>query len=114
MKHRFRFLIVSKAVTFVFLVGFVCIHHAHSEEGGQASSKLDRVTIESLPPDQRGGKAYKLVYRVAVPIDAFWKFKTDFENDFLVTNKYIREHRLIRQQGRQVPPSQIEAFVDQP
>ena len=46
-----------------------------------------------MAPDPRGGRAYKLVYAVPVPIDIYWKFKTDFDNDFLVENKYIREHR---------------------
>ena len=55
----------------------------------------DRVAIQSISPDKRGGTAYKLVYTIGVPIDVLWKFKTDFKNDFLVTNKYIREHHLV-------------------
>jgi hypothetical protein len=52
----------------------------------------DQVFIYQIAPDKRGGKAYKLVYLVEAPIDVYWKFKTDFDNDFLVKNKYIREH----------------------
>lgn len=63
-------------------------HQDYSEAGGF-------VAIHALPPDKRGGKAYQLVYTVGVPIEVLWKFKTDFQNDFLVTNKYIREHHFI-------------------
>jgi len=55
----------------------------------------NEITIDRLKPDSRGGKAYKLVYLVKAPIDVYWKFKTDFDNHFLVTNKYIREHHFI-------------------
>jgi hypothetical protein len=71
-----------------------------------ADSKPDKseneISIEHLEPDSRGGKAYKLVYLVKVPLDVFWKFKTDFDNRFLVSNKYIREHHFIAQSGNTV------------
>ena len=47
-------------------------------------------------PDERGGKAYKLVYLVDVPIDVLWRFKTDFDADFLLTHEFIKKHRLVR------------------
>jgi len=53
------------------------------------------IRITRLSPDRRGGKAYRLVYRVAVPITIMWHFKTDFDNDFLLHNKYIQAHRLV-------------------
>ena len=52
-----------------------------------------------IEPEARGGEAYKLVYLVPAPIAVFWRFKTDFNNDFLLTNKFIKEHRFISQQG---------------
>jgi hypothetical protein len=60
------------------------------------------VLIYDLPPDRRGGEGYKLVYLVQVPIEVYWKFKTDFDNDLLVTNKYIREHRFISRKGNKI------------
>ena len=52
------------------------------------------------PPNTVGtGKGYKLVYMVAAPLAAFWKFKTDFDNDFLLTNKLILKHRLVAHQN---------------
>ena len=57
----------------------------------------DKPLIRKLPPSQQGGSGYELVYVVDAPLDAFWKFKTDFENTFLTTNKFIKAHQLISQ-----------------
>ena len=54
--------------------------------------------IYRIEPEPRGGKAYKLIYLVPVPIDVFWRFKTDFKGDFLRTNKYVKRQRVIRQE----------------
>lgn len=62
----------------------------------------DEIAVYHLTPDERGGKAYKLVYLVRVPLDVYWNFKTDFDNDFLVDNKYIREHRFVSKAGNAV------------
>jgi hypothetical protein len=59
----------------------------------------DEIAVYHLTPDERGGKAYKLVYLVRVPLDVYWNFKTDFDNDFLLDNKYIREHRFVSRAG---------------
>lgn len=53
------------------------------------------ISISKLPPDQRGGQAYKLVYQINTPIQSYWRFKTDFNNDFVVTNRYIRSHKVL-------------------
>ena len=57
--------------------------------------KQGKANIYKLDPEYSAGKGYKLVYMVAVPLDVYWKFKTDFENDFLLTNKLIAEHHLV-------------------
>jgi hypothetical protein len=54
--------------------------------------------IYRIQADTRGGEAYKLVYLVQVPIQIFWRFKTDFRGDFVQTNKYIEEQRVIREE----------------
>ena len=51
--------------------------------------------VYKLDPVGYAGKGYKLVYMVAAPLGAYWKFKTDFKNDFVLTNKLITEHRLV-------------------
>ena len=53
--------------------------------------------IYRIKPDPRGGEAFKLVYLVPGPVDAYWRFKTDFSGEFLLSNRYITEHRLVRE-----------------
>lgn len=55
--------------------------------------------VYQIEPDRRGGKTYRLEYVVQVPVHVYWKFKTDLDNDFLVKNKYIREHHFISRSG---------------
>ena len=57
--------------------------------------KQGRAYVYKLNPENIAGKGYKLVYMVAAPLEVYWKFKTDFENDFLLTNKLITEHQLV-------------------
>ena len=54
--------------------------------------------IYRIEPDSRGGEAYKLVYFVPASIEVFWRFKTDFHGDFVETNKYLEEQRVIREE----------------
>jgi hypothetical protein len=51
--------------------------------------------IYKLRPQRPEGRGYKLIYVVDAPRDIFWKFKTDFDNDFLTTNAYIDLHRFV-------------------
>jgi hypothetical protein len=85
---------------FILLIGGAAVCGI-SAAGGSGPSG-DEIAIGPLEPDHRGGKAYQLVYRVGVPVGVYWNFKTDFDNDFLVGNKYIREHRFISRAGNTV------------
>lgn len=64
----------------------------HSPDAGE-------IRIERAAPWQGVGKAYRLIYRVAVPVNLFWRLKTDFGADFQTTHRFIETHRLVRQQG---------------
>ncbi|BBO67147.1 hypothetical protein DSCA_10770 [Desulfosarcina alkanivorans] len=66
---------------------------------GRQLPETDAVKIERIGPQRPGGQGYQLVYRVNVPIAVYWKFKTDFDNAFLIENKFIRDHRFISQAG---------------
>lgn len=94
-KQRF-FVLLATAVS---IMGLFCLPSI--PRPAAADTKPDTsenaISIDHLEPDGRGGKAYKLVYLVKVPIEVYWKFKTDFDNRFLVKNKYIREHHFISQ-----------------
>ncbi len=51
--------------------------------------------IFKLKPERKDGRGYKLIYLVDAPLDVFWKFKTDFGNQFLLSNKFITSHRFV-------------------
>jgi len=80
----------------------VSIFDSIGAQGKHRKSAADEVFIHQIAPDKRGGKAYKLIYLIKAPIDSYWKFKTDFDNDFLIKNKYIREHNFVSQKGNKV------------
>jgi hypothetical protein len=78
------------------------ISHSIGAQNEHKRSANDEVLIYQIAPERRGGEAYKLVYIVKAPIDTCWKFKSDFDNDFLEKNKYIQEHNFISQNGNKV------------
>ena len=43
----------------------------------------DEISVEAVAYDVDRGYGYKLQYYVAAPIDVFWRFKTDFDSDFV-------------------------------
>jgi hypothetical protein len=61
-----------------------------------------KALIRKLPSPPQGGSGYELVYVVDAPLDVFWKFKTDFDNAFLTSNKFIIAHQLISRRGNVV------------
>ena len=86
--------------SFFLLNGFIglSVHPATVEPAGEELLS-EQMIIYRIEPEKRGGEAFKLVYLVPAPIDVFWKFKTDFKGDFLLSNKYIKEHRYISEIG---------------
>jgi hypothetical protein len=88
--------IIISVTNLFFVLSVTC---SIGGQNGQKRSGEDEVFIYQIAPEKEGGQAYKLVYFVKAPIDLYWKFKTDFDNDFLVKNKYIREHNFISQNG---------------
>jgi hypothetical protein len=81
---------------------FLPISYSAAMKNEQNPSGSDGISIYQIAPDRRGGKAYKLVYLVGAQIDVFWRFKTDFDNNSLVENKYIQEHHFITRNGNKV------------
>jgi hypothetical protein len=69
-----------------------------------ASGKMsiNDIKIEKLETINGKGFGYRLTYVVPVPVDVYWNFKTDFNNDFLVTSKHISSHRLIKTSANEV------------
>ena len=64
-----------------------------------AMTRDGKPVIERPVPEARGGYAYRLVYRVDAPVDVYWRFKTDFRSNFLLSNRNILSHRLVSWKG---------------
>lgn len=84
----------------VMVIAPVC--SAMAAEEYRSKPEKEKIWVYHLAPEPRGGRAYKLVYAVPVPVDTYWGFKTDFDNDFLTQNKYILEHHFISRSGNAV------------
>lgn len=89
-----------QVLLYVLLVCFLTVlpglsGRAFSQEPDSQKLLAGKIYIYKLEPDRKNGKGYKLVYIVDVPLEVFWRFKTDFESDFLLTNKYIKFHRFV-------------------
>jgi hypothetical protein len=100
MRFGTAFKLLVCIYAFVFLNGFIGlpIHPATVEPDDEELLSRKRF-IYRIKPEKRGGEAFKLIYLVPVPVDVFWKFKTDFHGTFLVSNRYIKKHRFILQVG---------------
>ncbi len=84
---------------FLFLTGFTNLSAQSSTiEPSEKQLSTGEPFIYRIAPDARGGEAYKLVYLVPVPIEVLWRFKTDFHGDFVETNKYIKNQRVIQEE----------------
>lgn len=100
--HLIIKLILSLCIASQFL-NYTCTpKELRAEESKLPITGNEEILIERLEPDMRGGQAYRLAYSVSVPVDIYWRFKTDFENDFLLENKFILNHRLISRENNSV------------
>jgi hypothetical protein len=60
------------------------------------------ISLEKVVPDENGGFGYVLQYNVLAPIEAFWRFKTDFDSDILMTSDELIGHRLVESNDNMV------------
>jgi len=95
LKYQTRHLTIALAIVLVT----VLLTFQRSLSALDEIAETGQVTIERIAPERIGGHGYRLIYRVNVPITTYWKFKTDFDNAFLITNKFIRNHHFISQNG---------------
>jgi hypothetical protein len=75
-----------------------------------ASTPETEIQILSIDADSRGGKAYRMIYEVPVDAGTYWRFKTDFENDLLVSNKYIKSHLIVSSEAQKVVSESIYSY----
>ncbi len=65
-------------------------------------SENDPASIERIIFPRGQGEGYRMVYCIAMPLEIYWQFKTDFHNDFLTGNPHIKTHRFIGREGNAV------------
>lgn len=61
-----------------------------------------RTSLENVTNPDDEGRRIRLIYYAPVPVESFWNFKTDFQNEWLVSNQYIAAHRFISRHGNVV------------
>jgi hypothetical protein len=73
---------------------------AHTAQAGSETAQPDfDVIVEKISLERSGQYGYKLVYVVPVPIDTYWRFKTDFNSEIISTNTAIADHKFLRSEG---------------
>jgi hypothetical protein len=89
------------AVCLLLVCALALLPEALKSASPEARSLPDP-SIQLIKPEPRGGKAYRLVYLVPVPLDIYWRFKTDFDSSFVEGNEFIEEHRFLHRKGNVV------------
>ena len=94
MKLAVRFELIGILAAIVFAPGALPSDTPATEQAVQQIISGVPV-IQKLKPERKAGRGYKLIYFIDAPLDVVWRFKTDFGNQVLLSNKYINSHRLV-------------------
>jgi len=89
----------NNGILLYFLIISLTLLTVAGHAGTVDSTINDEISVEAVAYDVNRGYGYKLQYYVAAPIDVFWRFKTDFAGDFVLSNDELLEHRLVRTEG---------------
>jgi hypothetical protein len=55
--------------------------------------------ISKLKPEKARGSGFKMVYSVDAEAEIYWRYRTHFEGQLVLKNKFIKSHRLISREG---------------
>ena len=69
---------------------------------GAESRNFNKIALSQIPSESNTGYGYRLEYYVSAPIEVFWRFKTDFNSDILLTSKELIGHRMVETSGNAV------------
>ncbi len=84
----------SVLISYAFICALVLCEYSRISALAEPVGGQD-IVITRLKAQKANGQGYRLRYTVPVPLDTYWRFKTDFENDYLLTNRYITKHQFI-------------------
>ena len=101
LKGILRFELLCFWITILYAATGLSSEISAAGPTGQQLSSSNPI-IYKLTPERKDGRGYKIIYIVDARLDVFWKFKTDFDNQFLLSNKFITSHRLIRRSRDEV------------
>ena len=101
---RSSFVLYPSAVNAYILVVLVLLTMpAKSVQAGSEKILFDeRINLRRVVPEKEDGFGYVLQYYVSAPIEAFWRFKTDFNSEILLTSDELVGHRLVEWDGNNV------------
>jgi hypothetical protein len=97
-KFKYQFVFCRVLIVILFTASSLSAQIS-SPEPTEQQLLSGKPIIYKLKPERKDGRGYKLVYLVDAPLDVYWKFKIDFDNDFLLSNKFIKSHRLVSRRG---------------
>jgi hypothetical protein len=87
-------LLAAAAVSLLALTSGQAADHQALLEQLAAKTRLEHIAAADGE-----GRRVRLIYYAPVPADVFWRFKTDFQNEWLVSNAYIAAHRFVSRRG---------------
>lgn len=77
--------------------------------GAEGAPPGGEPVITILKPERAEGRGYRLEYTVDAPLDITWKFKTDFDNKIVLTNKMVLSHRVVSQTADSVITESVQS-----
>jgi hypothetical protein len=69
-----------------------------AERTGEESFGSDPV-VTKLKPERAHGSGFKMIYSVAAAPATYWRYRTDFEGQLVLQNKFITSHQLVSRDG---------------
>lgn len=101
LKGILRLRLKDILATTIFAVSVLPLASSATEPIQQQDYYSDPILVK-LSPQGKAGRGYKLIYLIDAPMDVVWRFKTDFDNLNLLSNKYINSHRFVSRDQNEV------------
>lgn len=105
-QRKYRYKVMALARSFagaliLFASSGISSEQHLSAPSQESFSNADPI-ISKLKPERTHGRGFKLEYVVNAPLEVFWNYKTNFDNELLHDNKYINAHKLVSREDKLV------------